>query len=130
MVNDVTLIGNLGQDPEVKPYEGGAITKFSLATSESFKNKEGEKVSKTQWHRIVVFGKAGEIIGKYCKQGDRLYVRGSIEYGKYDNSEGVTVYTTDIKVRDFKFLTSKGDGQAKDAPPAPVSLDHDDDLPF
>jgi single-strand DNA-binding protein len=109
MINKVLLIGRVGKDPEVKQTTGGSVAKFSLATTESYKNKAGEKVENTEWHNIVIFGKLTEIVEKYVKKGDLIYVEGKIIYGSYDDKDGNKRYTTDIKVDVLKMLGSKGE---------------------
>lgn len=109
MINRVILIGRIGKDPEVKQTTGGSVAKFSLATTESYKNKAGEKVEQTEWHNIVIFGKLTEIVEKYVKKGDLIYVEGKIIYGSYDDKDGNKRYTTDIKVDVLKMLGSKGE---------------------
>jgi len=106
-VNKATLIGRVGKDPEVKQITGGAVAKFTIATSESYKNKAGEKVEQTEWHNCVVFGKLCDVIEKYVKKGDLLYVEGKIIHGSYEDKDGNKRYTTDIKVNEMKMLGGK-----------------------
>lgn len=95
-LNKVILIGNLGKEPEITTSGSGMqIAKFSIATSDGMKDKQSGEV-KTEWHRCIAFGKTAEIIGNYVKKGSTISIEGSISYGKYENKEGVTVYTTDI----------------------------------
>lgn len=118
-VNRCTLIGNAGQDPELKYSQSGtAICNFSLATSSVRKDRDGNQTEKTEWHRIKAFGKTAEIIGEYLKKGKQIYIEGRIEYGQYDK-EGVTHYTTDIIAENFQFLGSNSDG-AGDRQSAPA----------
>ena len=94
-LNRIILIGNVGQEPEISQSNAGkAIAKLSLATSDGMKDQSGNV--KTEWHRIVAFGKTAEIIQNYVKKGSSVSIEGSISYGKYENKEGATVYTTDI----------------------------------
>lgn len=111
-VNKVILIGNLGNDPEITYTGGGmAIAKLSLATTKARKDRDGNQVEETQWHRVVAFGKPGEIIAEYAKKGSQLYIEGEIRYGSYEK-EGVKHYTTDIVVDQFQFLGGgQGGGQ-------------------
>ncbi len=111
-LNKVILIGNVGQDPEVTQSASGMmIAKLSLATSDGMKDKNTGEV-KTEWHRIVAFNKTAEIIEKYVKKGSTISIDGSIQYGKYDNKEGVTVYTTDILCNRLVLLDKReGNGQ-------------------
>jgi single-strand DNA-binding protein len=102
-VNEVTLIGNVGKDPEVRYLQSGdPVANFSLATSESWKNKAGEKQEKTQWHRVEVFGKPAQFVRDYIKKGTKLLVRGSIDYQEWTDKDGNQKYSTKIKVSSFK----------------------------
>lgn len=98
-VNRVILVGTLGQDPEVKYLtNGNAVCNLSLATSEEWKDKQtGEKKSKTEWHRVVMFGKIAEIAGEYCRKGSQVYIEGKLETREWEK-DGVKRYTTEIKV--------------------------------
>ena len=105
--NSVRLIGNLGNDPEVKYTQGGmAITRLSLATTSKRKARDGNQVEETQWHRVVFFGKLAEIAGEYLRKGSKIAVAGMIRYGKYDK-DGVTHYTTDIACDQMKMLDGR-----------------------
>lgn len=116
-VNKVILVGNLGNDPETKYSQGGmAVTKVSLATSSERKDKDGNKIEKTEWHRVTFFGKLGEIAGEYLKKGSQVYVEGSIKYDKYTGSDGVEKYTTDIIADELQMLGGKQDGGSERAP--------------
>ncbi len=133
-VNKVILVGNLGNDPEVKYTAGGmAICTLSLATTSVRKDKEGQQVEKTEWHRVKLFGKLGEIAGEYLKKGRQAYIEGRIEYGMYEK-EGVKHYTTDIIADEMQMLGS-GDGESKPQrstpkPSAPVDDFDGDEIPF
>lgn len=98
-VNKVILVGTLGQDPEVKYLtNGNAVCNLSLATSEQWKDKQtGEKKEKTEWHRVVMFGKVAEIAGEYCRKGSQVYIEGKLETREWEK-DGVKRYTTEIKV--------------------------------
>ncbi len=102
-INRVTLIGNLGQDPNVKYTPGGdAITNISIATSESWKDKNsGETKEKTEWHRVVFFGKLAEIAGQYLKKGSQVYVEGKLQTRKWQDKSGQDRYTTEVVVDSF-----------------------------
>lgn len=135
-VNKVVLIGRTGQLPEVKQVNGTTVAKFSLATSENWKDKDGNKKEATEWHNIVIWGKLCDVVQKYVKKGDLLYVEGSIKYGKYEK-DGVTHNTTDIKVTELKMLGSKSEAKpesnmGRTAPPdaEEKGKSDDDDLPF
>ncbi len=109
-VNKVILLGNLGNDPEVKYTQGGmAIATLSVATTYSRKDKDGNFQEKTEWHRVKLFGKTAEVAGEYLKKGRQVYIEGRIEYGSYEK-DGVKHYTTDIIGDDMQMLGG-GDGQ-------------------
>ena len=128
MLNQVNIIGNVGQDPEVRQVGDSSVVNFSIATSERYKDKPGQQQEVTQWHRVSFWGKPAEIIGQYVRKGSKLYVGGSLEYRKYDK-DGVEMTATNIKGKEFKFLDSKGEGSAPAAKPSGGS-DFNDDLPF
>lgn len=108
-INKVILIGNLGQDPQIKFLDGGnAVANFSIATSESWTDKQGEKKDRTEWHRIVAWGKLAELCGEYLKKGRQVYVEGKLQTRKYEK-DGVERYTTEVVATDVKFLGQKGD---------------------
>ncbi|HEX6250755.1 MAG TPA: single-stranded DNA-binding protein [Gemmatimonadaceae bacterium] len=122
-LNKVMLIGNLGNDPEIRSTTGGnRVASFSLATSRSWSGTNGEKQEKTEWHKCVAWNSRGtglvDVIEKYCKKGDRLYVEGRIEYRQWQDKEGQTRYTTEINVREMMML---GGGRGGDGEPEPMS---------
>lgn len=159
-VNKVILIGNLGQDPETRyTPSGSAVVNLSLATDESYKDKNtGQMVPKTEWHRIVMFGKLAEIAGQYLRKGSKAYIEGKLQTRKWQNKEGQDVYTTEVVVDingQMQMLDGKPEGgqpqsqqpqqQAANQPnqyqqnnPAPTGGggshaqvdDFDDDIPF
>ncbi len=158
-LNKVMLIGNLGQDPEVRSTNGGnRVANFSLATSRSWTDQAGAKQEKTEWHKCVVWNskvsQLADIVEKYVHKGDRIYVEGSIEYRQWQDKEGQTRYTTEVNVRELVMLGGArgGSGDGESEPPrqrsaAPVKAkagaaseefeefpgaleDADDDLPF
>lgn len=107
-INKVILVGNLGNDPEVKFSQGGmAICTISLATTTVRKDREGNSQEKTEWHRVKLFGKLGEIAGEYLKKGRTVYIEGRIEYGSYDK-DGQKHYTTDIIADEMQMLGGGG----------------------
>jgi single-strand DNA-binding protein len=134
-VNKVILVGTLGRDPNVKYLpSGGAVANLSLATSESWKDKNtGQPQEQTEWHRIVFYGKLAEIVGEYVKKGSKLYVEGSLHTRKWqDKQTGQDRYSTEIKGQAMQMLDSRGgDSQRHEASaPAPgASHDFDDDIP-
>ena len=117
-INKVILIGGLGKDPEVRYMpSGGAVANFTMATNEEWKDKtSGEKVEKTEWHRIVMFNRLGEIAGEYLKKGSKVYIEGKLQTRKWQNKNGQDQYTTEIVASDMQMLDSRGEG-----PPAQQS---------
>ena len=110
MRNKVTLIGNIGQNPEVKELNGGnKLAKFSLATNETYRNKEGEKVTDTQWHNLTAWGKTAEIVGKYLKKGSEVAIEGKLLNRNYTDKDGVKRYVTEIQVNELVMLGGKKD---------------------
>ena len=121
-INKVILVGNVGVDPDVRYMpNGNAVTTLSIATSETWKDKQtGDKQERTEWHRVVCFNRLGEIAGEYVRKGSKLYVEGSLRTRKWQDQQGQDRYTTEIIASDIQMLDSKG-GQAPtlhDAPPA------------
>ena len=107
-VNRVTLVGNVGEVPRVTERDGEAfVANFPLATNEFYKNKEGEEISKTEWHRIVVWNKAADIVKQHVKKGDALYVEGKITTNSWDDKEGNKHYSTEIVCDNFLFLSPR-----------------------
>jgi single-strand DNA-binding protein len=152
-VNKVILIGNLGRDPEVRySPSGSAVANVTLATSESWKDKNsGEKQEKTEWHRVVFFGRLAEIVGEYLKKGSQVFVEGRLQTRKWQDKEGHDRYTTEIVANEMQMLGSRGgagvpnDNFNQDQPSAAensapagakkagstaVAGDFDDDIPF
>ncbi len=108
--NRVTLIGNLGQDPEVKTTESGKkVTHFTLATKDGYKNADGQKISETTWHNITAWNGLAETAGKFLKKGREVVVEGRIAYRNYDDKNGVTKYVTEIILSDLVLLRSGKD---------------------
>jgi single-strand DNA-binding protein len=106
--NSVSLIGNTGKDPEVLVTDAGKkVAKFSLATNESYTNKSGEKVTETQWHNIVAWGKTADIVEKYLSKGKEVGVRGKLTYGSYETKEGEKRYFTEVVCDELLLLGSK-----------------------
>ncbi len=142
-VNKVILVGNLGRDPEVRySPNGGAVATLSLATSDSWKDKNtGEQVEKTEWHRIVMFRRLAEIAGEYLKKGSKVYIEGKLQTRKWQDQNGRDRYTTEIVANEMQMLDSRGGGTANfnsvpgssadQGEPEPVPMgDFDDDIPF
>ncbi len=148
-VNKAILVGNLGKDPEIRYLPSGkAVANFSIATSESWKDKAtGEKKEKTEWHNIVIFDKLAEICGQYLKKGSSVYIEGKITTEKYqDKTTGADRYTTKIIASEMRMVGGKNDGggpspdRQKPAPSAPAgaaagagqanAAELDDEIPF
>ena len=126
-VNKVILLGNLGKDIELKHFDdGGLIGNFSLATNESYTNKQGEKITNTQWHNVVARNKQAEVLSKYVKKGDQLYVDGKLQTRKWQK-DGQDQYTTEVVLLQFSFVGSKTDNQNTSSS---TTKDDNDDLPF
>ena len=140
-MNKVILKGNVGQDPEVKTFENGKVCKFSLATSESYKNKSGEKITNTTWHNLVFWGILCDTIGKYVHKGDQLLVEGKIVIRNYEDKSGITHWATEIVCNSFEFCSSAKEAKepkseskaerAEDDPSyIPENINQPDDLPY
>ena len=116
MVNKVFLIGRLGADPEVRyTPDGTMVTSFRLATDEQWKDKSGQKVQRTEWHRIVTFGKLAEICGNFLSKGKLIFVDGRIRTQSWEDKEGNKRYTTEIVAANMQMLDSKGQGKGQEA---------------
>jgi single-strand DNA-binding protein len=152
-VNKVILVGNLGRDPETRYTTGGdPITNVSIATTDTWKDKNGEKQEKTEWHRVAFFGKLAEIAGEYLKKGSQVYVEGRLQTRKWQDKEGQDKYTTEIVADRMQMLGSRsggasagsgeppperernaggGSGKGSGGAPAKKNVDDlDDDIPF
>ena len=154
-VNKVILVGNLGRDPEMRYLPSGeAVANLAIATTDKYKDKSGQMVEQTEWHRVSFFGRTAEVCGQYLKKGSQVYVEGSIRTRKYTDKEGVEKYATEIRGDRMQMLGSKGGGGMADmddggySQPAPRSQprssapaaaqrpassgfdDMDDDIPF
>ena len=134
MVNKVLLIGNLGADPEVRYSQSGtAVANFRIATTETWKKKDGSKEEQTEWHKIVAFARLGEICGEYLSKGSKVFIEGRLQTRKWEDKDGNTRYTTEIVAREMKMLGSRGatnnNSQTEEEPPfqEPVM---GDDVPF
>lgn len=156
-VNKVIIIGNLGQDPEVRYTPGGnAVANITIATSESWKNQQGQPQERTEWHRCVLYRRLAEIAGEYLKKGAKVYIEGRLQTREWQDQQGQKRYTTEIVVNEMQMLDSRGNtgtgtgsgsgsgsgnashqgSQASSAPPASRTttqdppMDFDDDIPF
>ena len=145
-VNKVTIIGNMGNDPETRDLpNGGAVTNITLATSESWKDKTtGQQQERTEWHRVCFFGKLAEIAGEYLRKGSKVYIEGSLRTRKWQGKDGQDRYTTEIVASEMQMLDGKPEGaaaapqqqrapqqqqqsQQQQQPPAEM---YEDDIPF
>jgi single-strand DNA-binding protein len=130
MINKVILLGKLGKDPEVRTISSGKkVANFSLATNETRKDKNGDKITETEWHNIVVWGTAAETVEKYLKKGSQIFIEGKIKYKSYDDKDGNKKYITEIQSEKFQFVGGKKENSS------PVSqagggTDEEDPLPF
>jgi single-strand DNA-binding protein len=155
-VNKVILLGNLGRDPETRYTTGGdAVTNLNIATSEQWKDKSGEKQERTEWHRVVLFGRQAEVAGEYLKKGRSVYIEGRLQTRKYTDKDGVEKYSTEIVADRMQLIgggrdtgSSGGDAEFASAGPATTTRreasapkpaggttkknvdDFDDDIPF
>ena len=147
-VNKVILVGNLGRDPETRyTTSGEAVTNVSIATTDTWKDKSGEKQERTEWHRVAFFGKLAEIAGEYLKKGSQVYVEGRLQTRKWQDKEGQEKYTTEIVADRMQMLGSRAGSGVSDAgserspaaagnagrasAPAKKNVDDlDDDIPF
>lgn len=113
-VNKVILVGNLGKDPEVRHLENGrAVANFSLATSETYRNKSGERVTTTEWHNIVMWTPLAEIGEKYLRKGNQIYVEGKLQTRTYDDKDGNRKYITEVVVQNLTMLGGKNEGSSE-----------------
>jgi single-strand DNA-binding protein len=118
-VNKVILIGNLGRDPETRYMpDGGAITNISIATTENWKDKNGEKQEKTEWHTVVFFGRQAEIAGEYLKKGRQVYIEGRLQTRKWQDKEGQDRYSTEIVADRMQMLGSRESGSSASSVPS------------
>lgn len=107
IINQVQLLGNIGQTPELKTFSGDKkLIRFSLATNESYRSADGQKVDKTQWHTVLAWGKLAESIGKYAAKGNKVAVKGKLQHSQYEK-DGETRYRTEIVAQEFMVLTPK-----------------------
>jgi single-strand DNA-binding protein len=152
-INKVILVGNLGNDPEVRyTPAGAAVTTISVATTESWKDKEGNKQEKTEWHRVVFFSRLAEIAGEYLRKGSQVYIEGKLRTNKWQDQSGQDRYTTEILANEMQMLGGRGgdssqggfgggqsmpsapkannQNQQQNNNPGPNFDDFDDEIPF
>ena len=129
-INKIIAIGNLGRDPETRHTQSGsAVTNFSIAVSEKYKNKDGELVEKTEWINCVCFARLAEIAAEYLRKGSKVYIEGKLQTDKYEK-DGQTHYSTKVNVRELQMLDSKPSGQGTSQKSAPAEDDYSADIPF
>lgn len=132
-INKAILIGRCGKDPETRALSNGdSVTNLSLATSESWKDKSGNKQEKTTWHNVTFFGKLATIVADYVKKGSLIYVEGRVQTDKWTDKDGNDRYTTKIIAREMQILSSKGDNAKSDSveSQSPANDFDDSDIPF
>ena len=132
-VNKVIIVGNLGQDPEGRfTPQGTAVTNLSVATNESWKNQSGEYQDRTEWHRVVMYGKMAETANEYMHKGMMVYIEGRLQTNEWEDQNQVKRKTTEIRCDNFTMLGKKGDGAQAKKPQSAETFDEsqDDDLPF
>jgi len=143
-VNKVILIGNLGADPDVRYMpSGGAVTNLRIATTDSWRDKQsGDLQERTEWHRVVLFGRLAEIGGEYLRKGSKVYIEGRLQTRKWQDQSGQDRYTTEIVANELQMLDSRGGSEGASPPPpreesapakpagATTADDFDDDIPF
>jgi single-strand DNA-binding protein len=135
-VNKAIIIGNLGADPELRYTPSGqAVTSFSVATTDRYKDKSGTQQSRTEWHNVVLWGRLAEIARDYLKKGNPVYIEGRIQYRSYDDKEGIKRYRTEIVGQSLQLLGGKPSGDSAHGEPStdvpePQMPADDDDLPF
>lgn len=133
-VNKAIILGNVGKHPETRHMpQGGAVVNFSVATSETWKDKNtGQQQERTEWHKIVVFGRLAEIVAEYVHKGDKIYVEGALRTRKWQDKDGADKYSTEIIASEIQMLGSKQDREPRRAdPPVQSQQDSwDDSVPF
>ena len=141
-VNKVILVGNLGKDPEIRHLENGtSVANFSIATSESYKDKEGNRIEQTEWHNVVVWRKLADIAENYLKKGSQIYLEGKLRTRSWDDQQGIKKYTTEVVADSFTMLGKREDSQGNPNSISTVSpksnlieenkqIKDEDDLPF
>jgi single-strand DNA-binding protein len=136
-VNKAILIGNLGADPELRyTPSGAAVANFNIATTEKWKDKDGQSQERTEWHRIILWNRQAEIAKEYLRKGSSVYIEGRIQNRSYDDKDGIKRYVTEIVGQKMQFLGGRGEAGSSgrgpsEPPPPPDNLDNeDDDLPF
>ncbi len=131
MINTVTIVGNLGQDPEIR-YTPNAIpvASFTVAVNEVYTGKDGQKVKKVHWFRVTAFQRLAEIVGQYCTKGSKVGIRGQLQYRQWQDNEGANHSLVEIRARELELLSGKSDTPAATEEEAPAGADDLEDVPF
>jgi single-strand DNA-binding protein len=130
MINTVTIVGNLGQDPEIR-YTPNAVpvANFTIAVNEVYKGKDGQKVKKTHWFRVTAFQRLAEIVGQYCTKGSKVGISGQLQYRQWQDNEGVNHNLVEIRAKELELLGGKNGNPASAEDETPAAAE-DDDIPF
>ncbi len=130
MINTVTIVGNLGQDPEIRYTASGVpVASFTVAVNEVYKGKDGQKVKKVHWFRVSAFQRLAEVIGEYCAKGSKVGVRGQLQQRTWQDSEGLNHSLVEIRARELELLSGKNGNTAATEEDIPAATE-DDDIPF
>jgi single-strand DNA-binding protein len=131
MINTVTIVGNLGQDPEIRYTANGVpVASFTVAVNEAYKGKDGQKVKKVHWFRVSAFQRLAEIVAEYCTKGSKVGVRGQLQQRTWQDSEGMNHSIVEIRARELELLNGKNDNQTVQEAELPLAAAEDDDVPF
>ncbi len=130
MINTVTIVGNLGQDPEIRYTASGIpVASFTVAVNEVYKGKDGQKVKKVHWFRVSAFQRLAEVVGEYCTKGSKVGVRGQLQQRTWQDSEGLSHSLVEIRARELELLSGKNGNLATSEEDIPAAAE-DDDIPF
>ena len=134
-INKVILVGNLGADPDIRQSgNGNVVANLNIATGEAWKDQQGQLQERTEWHRVVMFGRTAEIARDYLRKGSKLYLEGKLQTRKWQDKNGQDRYTTEIVAHEFQMLDRRPGESAQDSPApqatAPAEPGFDDDIPF
>ena len=130
MINTVTIVGNLGQDPEIRYTASGIpVAGFTVAVNEVYKGKDGQKVKKVHWFRVSAFQRLAEVVGEYCTKGSKVGVRGQLQQRTWQDSEGLNHSLVEIRARELELLSGKNGNPAATEEDIPAATE-DDDIPF
>jgi len=130
MINTVTIVGNLGQNPEIRYTASGVpVASFTVAVNEVYKGKDGQKVKKVHWFRVSAFQRLAEVIGEYCAKGSKVGVRGQLQQRTWQDSEGLNHSLVEIRARELELLSGKNGNPAATEEDIPAATE-DDDIPF